>query len=555
VIQFADDSISGESTLPLDPEIIDQVIEMVTTPKLSPLNDITIPIEGDLGDGMPTTMPGLDISGNFSLESVVDAIQTELKTTFSTESVREAVDEVKSSCFGPASVKGAVFNFTVAVIGPGLVAIPFAFKESGLLLGMALAVLCACFAFISLRLLIVATSYLPPSATPSYHTLSQHAGGSNLVVLTQFNLLLSLFGSVIVRLAAAGGVLVTLYDSAFGIPEGHHFDDFYLYIVMVVTVVIIFPLSLCKASSLRFTSMCSVLCFLFISLCLVVQYITKCHWVGSCFWSSEQFITSLVERGHSRLINLSTEGLLTAFPLLIFAYKCQPNVFSIVDALKSAPRSESVATATASTARSEQSPGTHENTPSQSTVSSKSPRSDIDKVFVSSLTISMTMYMAAGSAAFLLLFEDTKGNVLQSDFGEAPEILMASLIFAVSMLLAVPVFVNVLRENLMDIISLKTANTSTSWKVALTIMICAICAAVTALCGDVSTVFGIMGSTTNPVTGYFLPTYFVWKMVPEQEAGNRSLRRLKWSSLVMSAVILLISIGSLYIKMVDVFSG
>lgn len=436
------------------------------------------------------------------------------------EDLRAETEGVRvSKCFGPGSVGGAVFNFTVAIVGPGILSIPFAFKESGFVLGFCTLFICCCFCYLSLNLLIMALQHLPSPSNPSYLSLSKEFGGSKLVVFTQINVILSLFGSNISRLAAAGGVLVRLYDEFFDckdIGNPQHFDEFYAYFVVGISAFIIFPLSLFKISSLRFTSLCSVMCSLFLCICLLLKYLTHCNWNASCFWNTADFGAALMENAPSRLVNVSVTGFLSSFPIFVFAFKCHLNVFSVRETLKMSS-SEPVAIS-----------------------------SDIDSVFVSALSIANLVYLTAGASAFFLLFEDTQSNVLLSDFGEAPEVILAMIMFAVSMVLAVPVFVNILRENLEGMLWGERSLPFVV-RVILSMLICALCAGVTAMFSDISTLFGLMGSTTNPVTGYLLPTYFVWHITPTQSKWRKWIL-LKYASLAMSVTILLISFGSLYVK-------
>lgn len=65
----------------------------------------------------------------------------------------------------------------------------------------------------------------------------------------------------------------------------------------------------------------------------------------------------------------------------------------------------------------------------------------------------------------------------------------------------------------------------------------------------VAQVFGFIGCTTNPVTGYILPTYFVWRLVPEDHTQHRGIKIL---ALLMVVVVSSISVGSLYFKIHDI---
>jgi len=248
------------------------------------------------------------------------------------ESVKEKKQSIFDKCFGKSSSTGAVFNLIVAIIGAGILSFPFAMKAAGLLWGLALLIICTFFSYISLNLLTIASTYLRSIDTqkttstirdPSYLTLSHQCGGSKLVIFTQINVILSLLGSAISRIIAAGGIIGILYEEYFKNGDRSNETNIDRYCIVSIGLLIIFPLSLMRnMSSLRFTSLLSVACSIFLTICLFIQYFVLCDSNNTCFWKE-----SVINKDH--LASFTWHGILTAVPLFIFGYNCQPNVFPI----------------------------------------------------------------------------------------------------------------------------------------------------------------------------------------------------------------------------------
>ena len=112
------------------------------------------------------------------------------------------------------------------------------------------------------------------------------------------------------------------------------------------------------------------------------------------------------------------------------------------------------------------------------------------------------------------------------------------------MILATPVFVNAIRENINDMLW-KKKQIPLMPHVIVTFVIVLVCVLVSVVVTDIATVFGFIGCTTNPITGYVLPTYFVWKLVPKQD---RQYQRIKIMSVIMVVIVVCVSVGSIYHK-------
>jgi len=284
--------------------------------------------------------------------------------------------------------------------------------------------------------------------------------------------------------------------------------------IVAIGVFIIFPLSLMRnMSSLRFTSLLSVSCSIFLTICLFIQYFVLCDEYNSCIWKQ-----SVINNNH--LASFTWNGILTAVPLFIFGFNCQPNVFPIYMELEA--------------------------------TNTSSKMKKMNSVFKYALSISVTLYIVAGSSAFLIFLEETDGNILLNDFKKSPVILIATIMFTVAMILAVPVFANSIREKINEMIWRKK-QINTVPHILVTFCIVIVCLSVSVSVKDISKIMGFIGSTTNPITGYVLPTYFVWKLPKKITKKYNEYKIIKITSIIMVIIVVSVSLGSLYMKICDAF--
>merc|ERR1712187_855823 len=175
----------------------------------------------------------------------------------------------------------------------------------------------------------------------------------------------------------------------------------------------------------------------------------------------------------------------------------------------------------------------------------------MQRVFRYALSISISLYIVAGSSAFLIFLGQTCGNILLNDFNKSVEIVIASIIFTIAMILATPVFVNAIRENINDMVWNKKQIPLLP-HVIVTFLIVLVCVLVSVVVTDIATVFGFIGCTTNPITGYVLPTLFVWKLVPKSHVKHRNIKIM---SILMVVIVVGISVSSIYYKIYVIVTG
>lgn len=212
---------------------------------------------------------------------------------------------------------------------------PYGIREFGLIPGVLLLSFSAYLSYFSLDLILVACNHLPHGTHPSYTVLSQLAGGKCLSRLAQTALMVQFFGAIVGYLVAAGGLMDLVWTVCGG--NGH----VYMYVILLLSGVIIWPLSLMRdMSSLRHTALLGFCCSTYLGVTVFIEYfllcdntnvrtskylpdLTKQNTLTTCFWKASEmhlFADQLfpIRDGWISVI----KGFLTSFPLFVFSFTC-----------------------------------------------------------------------------------------------------------------------------------------------------------------------------------------------------------------------------------------
>ena len=147
--------------------------------------------------------------------------------------------------FQAGSIKGSIFTLIICIVGAGSLALPWAFRVAGLILGVIMLLFASFCTFISLHFLVFSSLYI--KGRPSFVNLAYAAGGKCLQRYTSINLMINLFGTITSYLVACGGIIDLVQSVIF---KG---ESYYKYITIGVAGVIVFPLSLMRSmGALRF---------------------------------------------------------------------------------------------------------------------------------------------------------------------------------------------------------------------------------------------------------------------------------------------------------------
>mmetsp|Transcript_6169 Transcript_6169/g.9667 ORF Transcript_6169/g.9667 Transcript_6169/m.9667 type:complete len:459 (+) Transcript_6169:33-1409(+) len=411
--------------------------------------------------------------------------------------------------FTAGSIKGSIFTLVVAIVGAGTLSVPFAIQQSGLLLGCGLFLAGACLAYFSLELLVISSELC---GVKSYKGIADALYGRRMGVFAQVALLCNLYGTSISYIVASGTmiskVLGVIFDSS----------SIYLgpkYVMAISTCLIILPLCLLRTmGALRYTSLLAVTCVIYLALVVTVMYFDFCGneevvrvgdsaEVVTCFWKS----------GGDPIVfaNFDLLRILNTIPIVVYAYTCHPNVLPMFMELQRPTRRRMV------------------------------------KVVGRAIGLACSIYVLLGVFGYLT-FKDqlsmSDGNFLNNDYHKNKFILIGAIGMSLSVVLAVPLFVNAFRSNVFQLIhnddqlDPKTSSLSFHVCVSVGMVVAALLPAI--LIQDISKVFTVLGSTTNPVICYVLPSLFILRAAP-----SSMYKVEKFASVLLAVCISIISVISL----------
>lgn len=219
-------------------------------------------------------------------------------------------DEEKKS-----SLLGAFANLCNVTIGAGIVGLPYAIKEAGLVSGTIMIIACALMTDYSLRQLI-STGKL--ANVNSYETLMECTFGRPGFIFLSLNMFLMSYGSMLAYLIIIKDVLPVLFHVT------PHDEDLKRVIMFASSLVVILPLSMQRdMADLEKTSRLNV----FLNLCLVVLVVGYSPVLESV--EAQGGLIQLISQ--EKLLDIHT--FFVGFGVCSFAFVCQDSSFIIAGSM------------------------------------------------------------------------------------------------------------------------------------------------------------------------------------------------------------------------------
>lgn len=226
-------------------------------------------------------------------------------------SVKKTVEESKSTVFG------ATANLINAIVGSGIVGIPYAIQQAGLVAGVGLVCLCALLTEKSLRLLVETAKH---ASAPSYETTMEAAFGRAGFLFVSINMFIMSYGAMLSYLMIVKDTLpYVLGVTDLGMRRA---------ILFLVSVTVMVPLSSQRdMANLAITSRLSVI--LDICMVCVVVYLAP---IRETLASQGGFL-SVLQNSTLRL-----DTVFVGLGVLSFAFVCQHSAFIIAGSLENPTR-------------------------------------------------------------------------------------------------------------------------------------------------------------------------------------------------------------------------
>ena len=277
---------------------------------------------------------------------------------------------------------GCTANLVNAIVGSGIVGIPYAMKQAGFLAGVALIILCAVLTEKSLRLLVATAKHVQ---CPSYETAAEAAYGPLGFRFVALNMLILAYGAMLSYLM----IVKDSFSSLFGVEPDN--KPLRRAILLLVSLMVMLPLA-CKRdmADLAFTSRVSVAIDVFLVFLVAQQAPVAPSFESIGGWEG------LLHR------TVHFDTLFVGLGVLSFAFVCQHSAFIIAGSMEKPTNARwSVVTRTA-------------------------------------LLSSCTLALVAGVSGYLGFLENTKGNVLKNLDTESLAGTAARTMLGITMLFVFP---------------------------------------------------------------------------------------------------------------------
>lgn len=221
---------------------------------------------------------------------------------------------------GGATFKSSVINLMNTIMGAGMLAMPYAIRANGLVLGVFFIAFSACCSSFGLYLQGQCTRYVPKGQA-SFFSLSKLTY-PQLGVVFDIAIAIKCFGVGISYLVVIGDLMPKIVSNL--VNDDYLATHDYLLTrnlwISLFMFIIIAPLSfLRKLDSLKYASMIALSSVAYLVILVFVHFAHN----------------DIIEKGEVRIIKPeSVSKMLSNFPIFVFAYTCHQNMFSIVNELK-----------------------------------------------------------------------------------------------------------------------------------------------------------------------------------------------------------------------------
>eukprot|EP00164_Ancoracysta_twista_P003027 GFYU01004038.1.p1 GENE.GFYU01004038.1~~GFYU01004038.1.p1 ORF type:complete len:529 (+),score=110.10 GFYU01004038.1:289-1875(+) len=350
------------------------------------------------------------------------------------------------------SIKGGVFNLCSATLGAGALSLPIAFSQAGIITGTLLLMLGAVATIYSIHLLLHAAKV---ANLYSYEDLAVKYFGKKFAIVVEVSILLFCFGTCVAYIVAAGDILHTLANSMF--PDAGIISD-RTFLMCIFVAAIMFPLSLIEEiNSLRYSSLLGVMSIVYLVIAIMINSIMK--------MSTDGF-----DHGAPVMFNkpMST---IQAFPVVMFAFTCQTNVYSIYCELV------------------------------------RPTRRRMNKVVHRSVLTSFMIYIVIGIFGYLQYEHDVAGNILKNLDIHNPMLAAGEATVTLTVILAFPLNIFPTRFTI-EMMFFTDKEPSRVRHFTITILLVGMALLLAIYVPSINVVFSLLGSTTSAFVCYVVPAMF-----------------------------------------------
>eukprot|EP01079_Euglenida_sp_SAG-EU17-18_P004022 gene4022-100_t len=354
-------------------------------------------------------------------------------------------------------ILSSVFNLTMTVIGAGIMALPFAFRNCGLALGFILMVVVYSLVTYSCRLLVLAGEIVPCGTFRNMASAALGVWGGRI---TDLGTVISTAGAMTGYLTIVGDVITPLLLCA---PEPiNSLGD--RRIIISLSLLVVMPLSLLpRINFLKYSSFLALGALLYLVVVVVVRATPQLNVFGGCWaWSNDE------EECNATFVETEVK-LFMSLPIIIQSFSCQINIFPLVGELRKPTRHRSMA-------------------------------------FIHmALTLCLVVYVIVSSFGYLTFYTKVQGNILLNYELNDELVQIGRVAMGAAVLLSFPLQCH---PNVNTVCSavFGTQHSPAFWKRSIVaIMVVLVVYGIAMVVEDVSIILAFAGSTGSTTLAFILP--------------------------------------------------
>ena len=351
-----------------------------------------------------------------------------------------------------AGILGSIVNLTNTIIGAGLLSIPFAFRMSGLILGLMFLVMIWAVSATSFDVLARAAQY---TQLFTYKDIALKTYGKSLALTAELFILLYTLLNLVARPIIIAEYLTTVFRIWI---EGYSVMTERWFIIILVSLVI-FPLTMLRnIDPLKYSSFFSLLCVLFTSVVVIIMFAQSGEvpqkLADAQFWPDSP----------SALISL---GIMV---VSFCAHYNAPRMYQELDG-RTIPR--------------------------------------FRIVIVSSMTICLILYAVVGVTGYLSCLDLTNGNVLDDYSGRNILVTVARLALVIALIFSTPLVLFACRRSFLVVFVPSMAEKAPFWLwILISGSIIIISGIIAYLLPSIDIIFGFSGALIGVAFVFFIPGLF-----------------------------------------------
>ncbi|CCF60199.1 hypothetical protein KAFR_0J01320 [Kazachstania africana CBS 2517] len=286
-----------------------------------------------------------------------------------------------------STAHSSTINLVKTIVGAGLLAIPYAFKNDGVLVGLFLTLLAAVTSGFGLFVLAKCSKTLINPRNSSFFTLCMLTYPS-LSPLFDFTMIIQCFGVGLSYLILIGDIFPGLFGGS---------RNLWIYLSGLLIVPLCF---LKKLDHLKYSSIMGLIALGYLTLLVLGMFLHTVIFTDNY----------MIVRGQVNWFTVyDFKGLLSTFSIIIFAYTGAMNLFSIINELKN------------------------------------NSMENVSSIINHSISISTILFLTVGIAGYLTFGCNTLGNILLNYDADSVWVSIAKFCLAIMLVLSFPLLFHPLR--------------------------------------------------------------------------------------------------------------